>query len=234
MKIAICDDESVLAESLKQKISAYLCAQTQEFSIDVFTNPLVFLENSPQKYDIVFLDVVMGNENGMTIAQKFRDVNTRALLVFVSAFVEYAPKGFELNTFRYLLKDNLDIDLNPCLKSALVAINVLQKTIKARTMNGENIALLINDILYAEITGHNIAVHSCDGVYNIYGTLSSLEDEITSKDFARIKRSLMVNLRKIVKFKGCEITLANGEIIQCSRSAKAKVLHRFFEIQGDQ
>lgn len=55
-------------------------------------------------YDIALLDIDMGETNGIELAKKLRAENENIVIIFITNFIQYAPEGFEVQAFRYLLK----------------------------------------------------------------------------------------------------------------------------------
>ena len=66
-----------------------------------------------QSYDLAFLDIDFGNRRGagIDLARRIRQKRNDTIIIFVTSYVEYAPEGYELRAFRYLLKTDVDTKL---------------------------------------------------------------------------------------------------------------------------
>lgn len=233
MKIAICDDEILFARQIEVLVNQYIKEHNLVATTYVFLSPKDFLSSELEAYDIVFLDVMMGELNGMDVAQSFREQNSNAVLVFVSAFAEFAHRGYKLNTFRYLLKVDLTEEFESCMNDALHEINKASHQFKFKTTDGEIKLLLLSDILYFECVDHNVFVHLLDKTHKTYDSLTKIETQLPLLDFLRVQRSYIVNMRNVDSIKYCEMLLANNKILTCSRSMREAVHRRFLEIQGE-
>ena len=101
MKTILIDDEPMALEVLANLLPAYE-------DLDIvgrYTNPLDALEKIKiTEPDIIFLDIEMGNMNGLELAQVFMAELPKVEIVFVTAYSQYAVDAFELNAIDYLLK----------------------------------------------------------------------------------------------------------------------------------
>ena len=97
----IVDDEQPAIDELKYQLGKHFSEQ------QIFTsnNPkLVTKIIKDKNINLVFLDINMPFISGIDLAQKILNLNPRPLIIFVTAYDEYAVKAFELNAIDYLLK----------------------------------------------------------------------------------------------------------------------------------
>lgn len=101
MRAILVDDETIAIEVLSSMLSKY-----EEIEIvGKYTDPLKALEKIKAKNpDIIFLDIEMGNINGLEIAAQLQNSPSSQEIVFVTAYSEYAVEAFEINAIDYLLK----------------------------------------------------------------------------------------------------------------------------------
>ena len=110
LRIAICDDEYSQSEILCGYVNA-LSLKHPDFHIqhDVYRhgNDLItYYERSekPDYYDIILLDVEMGNSNGIEAALKIRRFDKKALIIYITNHIQYIHSAAYTNMFRYLIK----------------------------------------------------------------------------------------------------------------------------------
>lgn len=121
IKIAICDDETALRETLQRNIEKHCYNAGIPCRIYGFDSGDKLLaqpaENIP---DILFLDIQMPGKDGMRTAKELRRKNRDMILVFVTALPEYVYEAFDVNAFHYLVKPFDDAKLYEVLDNALL------------------------------------------------------------------------------------------------------------------
>ena len=115
MNIAICDDNLHFAQTLESRIKDYFARIDRNCKIRVFSDPTVLLKADLAQTQILFLDIDMPGINGIDVAKEIRKRAIDLFVVYVTAWIEYAPDGYRVNAFRYLLKNRLDHELAACI-----------------------------------------------------------------------------------------------------------------------
>ncbi|MCI8505251.1 MAG: response regulator transcription factor [Lachnospiraceae bacterium] len=216
IKIAICDDETVLCEKLKQTVSSILKNWNREFEIVCCKNAVGFL-CGPLDYDLLFLDIKLPGINGMKAAQGLRKQGYGGELIFVTAFSEYMPEAFEVEAADYLKKPVDQERLERTLRRVLGRISgAREESFWIRTANWYK-RILFDEIYYCEVINRKIFVHTKDGVIDYYGKLREAERQ-ASPHLVRCHRSYLVNLTHLKEYAGGEILLGNGERIPVSKN----------------
>jgi len=100
MRVILIDDEQIALEVLDSMLSEYKGVEI----VGRYTHPIVALQDLKHVHaDVIFMDIEMGEINGLEIAEKFMDNNTIEI-VFITAYSQYAVDAFEINAMDYLLK----------------------------------------------------------------------------------------------------------------------------------
>ena len=192
MNVLVCDDERQIVnsviETLKKKtegtqISSRFYGVSQPSQID-FSRP----------YDIALLDIDMGETNGIELARKLRAENENIVIIFITNFIQYAPEGFEVQAFRYLLKADLSAKLDSYFDSAVQEV-LRRKQLVTISINSEIIDVPVNDILYLESHRRIVVMHLLDEkspAYQFYGNKAILSICTMSKSFNTIKSNCAV------------------------------------------
>lgn len=130
VKIAICDDEKTMRETLRRKIEVH-CKNTGVIcQISDFDSGDRLLNLAVQEvHDILFLDIQMPGKSGMQTARELRHKNQDMILIFVTALPEYVYEAFDVNAFHYLVKPFEDKKLWEILDKALQQINRQTQTL---------------------------------------------------------------------------------------------------------
>ena len=217
MKIAICDDEKILCEQLRNYI------KRQEFhsgSIDCYESGEAFLAAS-KRYDIIFLDIQMAGLNGIETAKRLRERKDEAVLIFVTGMKEYVFEAFDVSAFHYLIKPVQEEKFTEVFGKAVIEAerrrqkeNGPEQLLISR--RGYSMKLDKEEILYIESRQRKAVIHTTQKVLEIYATMNGLEKEL-GKPFYRCHRGYLVNLSRISGYTGDSITLCNGETIYLAR-----------------
>ena len=228
-KLAICDDDIDFAASLKSFLYGFFRDRETDCSVDVFDNVLTLdsAVDSGAEYDLVILDILFENGNGMDYAKRLRARKCKFDIIFISSCREYAIESYDADSLYYILKpanpEKLTAALNRFLqKHAPVYINL-------NTTRGL-IKVDLSDILYFEIYGHRLSLCKRDGTNEeLRSTLKEMEEKLPTEMFIRPHRSYLVNVNCITEIAHYNIKITNGEIIPISRAQYNKVQLEFLD-----
>ena len=191
MNLLICDDEPAVVE----QVSALLRDHCKKSGISAhfypFSDPGAIKDLS--SYDIAFLDIDMGDSSGIDLARTLRRENPGIVIVFLTNFIQYAPEGFEVQAFRYLLKRDMNEKLIPYFEAASKEV-VQRKRILTISVHSEPIDIPVSHILYLEANLRVIIVHLIHDErteYHFYGNLSDLSKKLEDLGFLRVQRSFL-------------------------------------------
>ena len=158
-------------------------------------------ETKPQ---LVFLDIQMPGVNGLEMARFLNNLAERPLLVFATAFDEYALQAFEVDAIDYLCKP---FTFERVGKTVVKATRLLAATGPAHDgqplpdpcrrvplYRGEIIVPTAPEqIVFAHAEEGEVVVHTVDGRYHTRWSLSELERRLAAAGFVRPHRSYLVN-----------------------------------------
>lgn len=238
-RIAICDDETIFAEELRDLISAYLTKKGTLFEIDIFCSgeELAALGVEVARYTAVFLDINMNGMDGIEAAGKIRAVSREIVIVFVTAYISYALEGYRLDAVRYLLKGGLNFPetVQECVDAIIDKLHytVVKKEFAFREGRKE---IALERILYIESRLHKLEFHVMEStmkLYTMYRTLNELEDMLGENGFVRIHQSYLVNLKHISSVSGYKAVLTNGTELAVPKARYADVKDQFTQFQGE-
>lgn len=240
IRVLICDDDLPFLAKLQTLIQLVFYKLDIKVKIHAYSSWEEIGTPLLSSYDIAILDIDFSqkNYNGIDIAKKLRNVRSDAVIIFLSNYIEYAPEGYEVQAFRYILKGDLDQKLEPCLSLALAHLQTSRETIKIQ-INGELIDVRLRNILYFEVQQHTVIAHiekESDNQtikqYSFYSSLSSLEKQLAPHGFLRIQKSYLVNMEKLKKFQCQEAVLANGTKLPVSIKNYAQQKEKYLLWKG--
>lgn len=146
LNILICDDDKTMVEAMASIVENVLVETDKKAKIHTFTDATLVSDQILSGCDIALLDIDFegADYNGMDIARRLRTQRSDTVLIFVTNFIEYAPEGYKVQAFRYVLKRDIHSDLKPNL---LLALKNLNKETLPIQVNGEIINLALDEIL---------------------------------------------------------------------------------------
>ena len=234
MKIAICDNDMSFVLKLKNLIDDYCahCNLIGDYSL--FSSPTKLLGADLSAIDVVFLDVDMPEMNGIEAAGYLRQKYSDMVLVFVTDYIEYAPAGYRVDAFRYLLKSRISQELNVILDEIVDRLYVDQATMQVKS-RGEDILLQLKDIVYIEGTGRRMVLVHLVGEgrpLECSGKLAEFEDKLASDGFLRLQRSFLANIRHIKKISSYMAFLDNGTELKVTDKNYNQIRSSFLAWKG--
>ena len=234
LKIAICDDDISGVNVLIKLLASYQEEHGLYFEISAFTSGKKLLSSNLSKYDLIFLDVSMGEENGIDIAMEIRKINKKLILVYVSGYIQYAPKGYRAKAFAYILKKDLisifEITMDDVMKE-------IQNNKQTYTFKSENMTttLPISNILFAESFGRITDIHTFEWPVKCYTTklkLRDISEDLSLKGFLQIHKSFVINMNNTLKIKNYIATLKDGTELPVSQRKYREILNIFIDWKG--
>ena len=232
MNILVCDDDEIFVQQLTKEIN-YYCAS---WSIDVTVSPFVRptqIDSSIQ-YDIAFLDIDMKEITGISLARTLRQRIPNIVIIFVTNFVQYAPEGYEVSAFRYLLKNNVQEKLSSYLKLAFEQVFKSQQIVTI-SISSEDVDVPIQNILYLESNRRIITIHLINTTrdqYQFYGNMTNLSEKFKVLGFLRIQKSFLVNMNYIELFQFVRVQLKNGQVLSSSKKNHAEIKKVYLQWRG--
>jgi len=201
IKIVLVDDERLARTELKNMLLSFGNIQVVGEAENVTDAIELISKNNP---DIIFLDIQMPGQSGFDLVNQLQ---TKAKIIFVTAFNEYAIRAFEVNALDYLLKP-----VNPTrLKSAIERIETSDsyKPVEKSLSFDDRLFLSINTKMKF-IKIEDITCIVAAGDYSeinlktkekglVLKSMREWENRLPEKYFCRIHRSTIINMESIEK-----------------------------------
>lgn len=210
MKVAVCDDDTKVTRLMGEYVKEYF---GDKCTVDLFNSGLEFCEN-PFEYDIIFLDINMGNFNGIDLAKQIRNINKRCFIIFITNYNQYCSDAFGVHAFEYIMKPiNKEKIFNVLLEIQNYKISDKQEQyIKLKSDVGI-IQGKICDISYFEYSDRKVKMVSDFGTFIVLYSLEEIKELLENDDFIMPHRAFVINMRKIKIVKRFDIIMENGAVI---------------------
>ena len=210
LRIAIVDDEKSVAELLESYFKQYSEERNISYNIEWYSNPVKFLDEYTNRYDIIFLDIEMPNMNGMECAHKLRKIDNTVLLVFVTNMKQYAINGYEVNAEDFIIKPLSYYDFAMKLERLFKKMNIKEEVKISVRSDGVIKCLNLVSIRYVDVYNHRLTYHTEEGNFECRGSISNIEDTFLGHHFAKCNNYCLVNLRYVMGIDGYNVAVSRG------------------------
>jgi two-component system, LytTR family, response regulator len=238
IQVVIVDDEPIAREGIRVQLAKYPQVRIVAECGDGFQTVTAIEKFSP---DLLFLDVQMPGMDGFEVLQAL-DLEHLPVVVFVTAYDQYALKAFEVSATDYLLKPFNDERFERAFERARMQIenasvrsieHSLQRLMAATRAHeylqrivvktsGRIFFLSVDEIDWIEAADNYVSLHAGAHAHLVRDTLSALEAKLDPRHFVRLRSSAIVNIDRIKElrplFKGeFEVLMKTGAKLRTSR-----------------
>lgn len=231
MKALIVDDERLARKELAKLLEEHPSIEIAGEAMNADEAEKMIEELNP---DLLFLDIQMPGRTGF---QLLESLDTVPLVVFTTAYDEFALKAFEVNALDYLLK--------PIQPERLAeAVHKVMEKERQREGRGRDSKLGLNDQVFVKdgercwfVSLSQIRMFESDGNYikvyfdnnrpMIHKSLNALDEKLDERAFFRASRKHIVNLSWVESIEpwfngGLMVKLKGGDKVEVSRRQAAK------------
>ena len=227
----IIDDEPLARKGLKEYISEvdYL------HLLGDFDSPLQSTDLIARgQVQLIFLDIQMPRITGLEFMKTMQNM---PLVIFTTAYPNYAVEGFELNAMDYLVKP---VSFDRFLK----AVHKIKEYYEVRERNvtetttssgyffikadNKLVKIFYDDVLLVEGLQNYVSIHTRQGKYITYLTFKSVEDYLPADKFIKVHKSYIISAEKIDSIEGNEVRILHHRV-PISRTLKDEVLQKLLK-----
>lgn len=231
LEIAVIDDEPLHREILVKYITEWRTRTRRDLHVETFPSceAFYFAWCGNEKWDVLFLDIMMDGENGVSLARKLRQAGKQIHIIFTTGIVDYMQEGYEVDALHYLLKPLKKEKVWACLEKCLERNEDNRKTVVLSAPEGL-VRVDAAVILYAEATGHGCELTCVDSVLQVRPGIQELAQLLSGYgDFLLCHRSYLVNVRRIAQVGRLDLVMEGGATVPVSRRLHTRVSQRFLQ-----
>ncbi|MGB8455006.1 MAG: LytTR family DNA-binding domain-containing protein [Anaerocolumna sp.] len=228
INIAICDDDIMITDEMKEIITQYKKDRNEEISCDIFHNG-ESLMSGDKEYDIIFLDIIMAGMDGIETARKLRKRDKTVEIIYLTSYTGMTKEALAVHAFEYLekpiTKEQIYYQLDEALEKILC--KKINDEFKYRIVEfnaGKNsVRLAIDDIYYFERIDRKLKAVTKKGNFMLYETIASIEEKLHQYDFVTPHQSFVVNINNIKDYVKDEIIMLNYDLIPVAQKRTSEV-----------
>ena len=209
MNIAICDDDRTFREFLKIQLNHYFDKTGVPINMYEFDDGENLLNNEIF-FDLTFLDVEMGNMNGIDAGRELKQKNPHNIIFIITSYSGYLDDAFNIKAFRYLQKP---LDVSRLYRALDDATELMNNDIIVfyDTISCQNIRVYASDIIFIEIERKKTKVITSNGIYFSNEKISYWKEKLNGISFVCPHSSFVVNLDYAIRHTRTELILARWD-----------------------
>lgn len=230
MQIAVVDDQSADRQELLQLLSQYLKQSRLGASFAEFSCAEDFLSTfKPCQYELVFLDIYMGELTGMELARKIYAADPKCRLIFFTTSYTHAVESYDVRAAYYLTKplsyDRLACAMNSCCRDLVESNQYISVEVGHVKTD-----ILLRDILYVDCLARKARVHLEEKTISVNETITSVSELLLQdRRFLCCNRNIVVNMQHIAAANQDDFQLTNGQRVPIRQRGKISVKQAFLE-----
>lgn len=229
IKIAICDDDEKDRSTMVALVKQYLHLHDYHIGIDEFATGEALLAADMKQYQLVILDIFMGELTGIETARRLMQEHPKLQIIFCSTSNAYAAESYDVAALRYFIKPISQEKLFATLDRFFhVHTSLRTLTYKQNRMDE---SIYIADILWVEADGHKSILHTRKGQIVTRTSISQIAQQLQGADFVKPIRYALVSLGAVVQIPTDVLTLSDGSTVPISRDQRANMKQAFSDFK---
>lgn len=218
MRVAIWDGEEEFLSHFRTLMEKVSLEKGYPMTLTEYQNGQQLLDavRQGQEMDVLFLDRKTQEKDGFETVRQLQKMGCGCPIIFLTSLFSYIQKGGEGEAFRYLLKEQLDDQLEQVLDSC--RMEWMDGAFFAFTWEEKSYRVPKADILYFESERRITYLYTKKEVYRLCQRLDDLEDELKKEGFLRCHKSFLVQTRHVRGWKEESLWLDNGKRLPIGRS----------------
>lgn len=234
INIAICDDDIHTTGRMERLIQKIAKQNFCLLDIEVFWNgeSLVDAVKRGLYFDIIYLDIEMDKEDGISAAKKIREYDKNVRIIYVTSHENYVMESFSVRPFRYLVKPVNEQQMEECFKAVCEDISCEDFYFRYGFQR-VNYKVPIKDILYFESNKRKVSIITGEEIFEFYGKLNEIEYSLKNckVSFLRVHQSFLVNYKHVEKLSYDLVVMDNGKKISISEERRKMISERYCSME---
>ncbi len=162
-----------------------------------YTAEMFFRIIKYRKFELVFLDEDIPDQDGLAVSEKLRERNEDSLVIFVTDRTDIIQKAFGTNVVAFIPRRQFGVQVPDLIKRIRAELG-RRRTVVLQTVRSRTIRLSASEILYADLYDRHVIVHTAGCAYELKRTsMREVFEQLPENSFAYISRSCFVNLARI-------------------------------------
>lgn len=217
MRIALVDDDKTQIEFLKYCIGKELYSLGDRgYKISEFESGESFIASFKEGlYDLIVLDIYMGELTGMEVAYRIRNVDENVIIAFCTSSNEFASESYEVNAKHYLRKPITEESVSKMFRR--FDLDLIERNRVINLPDGKSV--MLRKILYTEYNNHSVCIHlSDDDCHRLRISQGNLEELLSVHGhFCSPYKGTVVNFYAVESLTEDSVKLIDGTVLPLTR-----------------
>ncbi len=225
MKIAICDDDKEFCKKEKNSIKAVFknYFEDEDCETDVFNSGDELIKSfDDKKYDMVFLDLELGEKNGFDVAEKIVLINANVIIIFVTSHDNLVYEAFKFRPLGFIVKSHFEKEFSRMMR------RIIEKLIDSRQVIQIAGRQFYTDSIISVSSFHRkIYVKSAKGEIALNDTYNKYVELLEQYGFVEACKGVLVNMKYVDNIEDDYLIMYNNDKISISRRKKRDVTLKY-------
>lgn len=231
LKLAVCDDNNIEQEILVRILKGLLDERHQEYRIMKYSSGEELMTEQEQfKPDIIFLDIYMGEIDGIQTGKMIREKNNKVEIVYSTMSLDFLMESYEIFALGYLVKPYQKDKIAKLLDYYIGKHFSYDNKVLNISFKGKSDFINYKDIVYIESSNRIVIIHTVNrGEIRIYKKLDDIESEISSDDFLRCHQSYIVNIHQVDYIDETDFIMKDKSMVPIRKRQRKNIVNLYVE-----
>lgn len=220
LQIAVIDDVQKDIDTVKNMTKQYF-SENSIFQpvIAEYLNANDFLKDYTKDFfQIVFVDICIGEINGIKLSQRLRHNDKDIIIIFISTTKEFVFQTFKAVPHGYLCKPYSFQEFSETMDRAMEKISYQPHELTVKIPRNEE-TIYVENIITVITDDHYLNINMITGkIIRSISTYTEIAEKLLSlENFVECNREIIINVNYIVSFKGCDVAMQDGKVYPVRR-----------------
>ncbi len=226
LQIAVIDDVQKDIDTVKNMTKQYF-SENSIFQpvIAEYLNANDFLKDYTKDFfQIVFVDICIGEINGIKLSQRLRHNDKDIIIIFISTTKEFVFQTFKAVPHGYLCKPYSFQEFSETMDRAMEKISYQPHELTVKIPRNEE-TIYVENIMTVITDDHYLNINMITGkIIRSISTYTEIAEKLLSlENFVECNREIIINVNYIVSFKGCDVAMQDGKVYPVRRQDRKKL-----------
>lgn len=234
LNIAICDDDIQTTGRMDMLLQEIAKKNYIDVEIEVFWDGESLAEAvmNGAYFDMIYLDIEMEKEDGISAAKRIRVYDKNTLIIYVTSHENHMQESFEVRPFRFLVNPVSKKQFEVCFKAAYEEV-YYEDSYFRYSYQRMNHKVPVREILYFESNKRKVSIVTKKEVFVVYGKLNSIEKILKQSKvpFLRVHQSYLVNYKHVECQSYDCVIMDNGKKISISEDRRKLIGEQYCSME---
>lgn len=237
LKIIMCDDDMKDLQMLTEMVERYRNRHYEQTFVCEKTESASWLLDrlkQGERFDIYILDIMMEEQDGISLGRKIREYSPRGSIIYISSTPDYALGAFGVYASGYLLKPVEENAFEECMNRVLHQMQPREENIYTFKSRDGIVNVEMGRLIRVENVSRVMHFYMDDGV--VYESVyirkpfeQQLEQLLSDGRFIQPHKSFIINMEQVEKVMAHDFMMSDGTIVPISRNNLATAKKRYLE-----